>query len=148
LESFMSVLVTHSAPGLSAGFSPAFSQHAEATQVSKFAWQPDVQFNQIWQTNCCECAEAAQAALAVQAKNSTFTIAGSISVIERVYSQREKGLRRTLRAVRRRTQCASPSTRTAASTLSPSSSSSPCSHQASVTPPAAEPSTSPLWQAA
>ena len=78
-------------PGLGAGQSEAFQQRAEATQVTQLASQPDVQFNQICQTNCCECAEAAHAALAVQAKNRTFTISGAISDLERVYfAERER----------------------------------------------------------
>ncbi len=93
-------------PGLSAGLSQAYLQHAEATQVSELASQPDVQFNQICQTNCCECAEAAHAALAVQAKNRTFTIAGNISVLERVYfAERERAAENSQSFAEKNTVC-------------------------------------------
>jgi hypothetical protein len=78
-------------PGLGAGISQGYKQHAEASQVTELNAVPDTQFNQICQTNCCECAESAHAALAIQAKNRTFTIQGAISVLERVYlAERER----------------------------------------------------------
>jgi hypothetical protein len=89
-------------PGLGAGISKGYKQHAEARQVTELNAVPDTQLNQIWQTNCCECAESADAALAIQAKNRTFTIQGSISVLERVYLA-ERELPRTPRASPRMT---------------------------------------------
>lgn len=78
-------------PGLGAGLAQGFEQRAEATQVSQLSAVPDTGYSQICQSNCCECAEAAHAALAVQAKNRTFTIQGAISVLERVYfAERER----------------------------------------------------------
>jgi hypothetical protein len=78
-------------PGLGAGISQGYKQHAEASQVTELNAVPDTQYNQICQTNCCECAESAHAALAIQAKNRTFTIQGAISVLERVYlAERER----------------------------------------------------------
>lgn len=41
-------------------------------------------YNQICQSNCCECAEAQQAATGAGSKNRTFTINGAITVIETV----------------------------------------------------------------
>ncbi len=64
----------HNLPGLGAGVAQGYKQYAEATQSQELQAVPDTQFNQICQTNCCECAEAAHAALAIQAKNRTFTI--------------------------------------------------------------------------
>jgi hypothetical protein len=52
-------------PGLGAGISQGYKQHAEASQVTELNAVPDTQFNQICQTNCCECAESAHAALAI-----------------------------------------------------------------------------------
>jgi len=52
---------------------------------------PDTAFSQFCQTNCCECAEAAHTALAVQRTNRTFEIRGKISVHEKVYfAERER----------------------------------------------------------
>lgn len=45
---------------------------------------PDTSFAQYCQSNCCECSESAHAAIACKAKNRTFEISGSISVLERV----------------------------------------------------------------
>jgi hypothetical protein len=93
-------------PGLGAGLSQSFQQKAEATQVSQLAAVPDTQLNQICQTNCCECAEAAHAALAVQAKNRTFTIEGSISVLERVYfAERERAAENSISESQKDTVC-------------------------------------------
>jgi hypothetical protein len=43
---------------------------------------PDTQFTQICQSNCCACEEEAHAAYSNAVKNRTFTISGSISVLE------------------------------------------------------------------
>lgn len=67
------------------------AQNIQAFQAVALTEVPDTAFNQICQTNCCECAESAEAAIAVQQKNRTFTINGSISVIEEVeYAERER----------------------------------------------------------
>lgn len=96
----------HTLPGLGAGLSQGYQQHAEATQVSELAAVPDTQYNQICQTNCCECAEAAHAALAVQAKNRTFTIQGAISVLERVYiAERERSAENSESVAEKQTVC-------------------------------------------
>jgi hypothetical protein len=93
-------------PGLGAGLSQSFQQKAEATQVSQLAAVPDTQLNQVCQTNCCECAEAAHAALAIQAKNRTFTIEGSISVLERVYfAERERAAENSVSESQKDTVC-------------------------------------------
>jgi len=63
----------------------------QALQAVALTEVPDTAFQQVCQTKCCECAESAQAAIAVQAKNRTFTISGSISVLEEVeFAQRER----------------------------------------------------------
>jgi hypothetical protein len=96
----------HTLPGLGAGLSQGYQQHAEATQVSELAAVPDTQYNQICQTNCCECAEAAHAALAIQAKNRTFTIQGAISVLERVYlAERERSAENSESVAEKQTVC-------------------------------------------
>lgn len=67
---------------------------------------PDRRFDQICQTNCCECAEAAHAALAIQAKNRTFTIQGAISVLERVYlAERERAAENSESFAQKETVC-------------------------------------------
>jgi len=43
---------------------------------------PDTQFSQICQSNCCACEEEAHASYQNEAKNRTFVIQGSISVLE------------------------------------------------------------------
>ncbi len=74
--------------------------------MSQLAAVPDTEFNQICQTNCCECAEAAHAALAVQAKNRTFTIQGNISVLERVYfAERERAAENSQSVAEKKTVC-------------------------------------------
>jgi len=93
-------------PGLGAGISQGYKQHAEASQVTELNAVPDTQFNQICQTNCCECAEAAHAALAIQAKNRTFTIQGAISVLERVYlAERERAAENSESFAEKQTVC-------------------------------------------
>lgn len=71
-------------PGLGAAQSQGLQQRVEASQVQTLQQVPDTSFSQICRSNCCECAEAAHAAIAQKAKNRTFTINGAISVIERV----------------------------------------------------------------
>lgn len=96
----------HQLPGLGAGLSQGYQQHVEATQVSELAATPDTEYNQICQTNCCECAEAAHAALAIQAKNRTFTIQGAISVLERVYlAERERSAENSESVSEKQTVC-------------------------------------------
>lgn len=74
--------------------------------MSSLAAVPDTQFNQICQTNCCECAEAQQAALAVSTKNRTFTIAGSINVYEQVYfAERENAAEESQSRSEKNTVC-------------------------------------------
>lgn len=93
-------------PGLGGGLSQSFQQRAEATQVSEVAAVPDTEFQQICQTNCCECAQAAHAALAVQAKNRTFTISGAISVLERVFlAERERAAEQAISEAEKNTVC-------------------------------------------
>ena len=96
----------HQLPGLGAGLSQGYQQHVEATQVQELAATPDTEYNQICQTNCCECAEAAHAALAIQAKNRTFTIQGAISVLERVYlAERERSAENSESVSEKQTVC-------------------------------------------
>lgn len=96
----------HNLPGLGAGVAQGYKQYAEATQSQELQAVPDVQFNQICQTNCCECAEAAHAALAIQAKNRTFTIQGAISVLERVYlAERERAAENSESFAEKQTVC-------------------------------------------
>jgi len=93
-------------PGLGAGLSQGFQQFAEARQVQSLSATPDTQFNEICQTNCCECAESAHAALAIQAKNRTFTIQGAISVLERVYfAERERAAEEAISHSEKDTVC-------------------------------------------
>ena len=93
-------------PGLGAGQSQGFQQFAEARQVQSLSAMPDTQFNEICQTNCCECAESAHAALAIQAKNRTFTIQGAISVLERVYfAERERAAEESVSKSEKDTVC-------------------------------------------
>lgn len=74
--------------------------------MSELAAVPDTQFNQFCQTNCCECAEAAHAALAVQAKNRVFNITGSISVLERVFfAERERAAEESISESQKETVC-------------------------------------------
>ena len=78
-------------PSLGGALSTAASSSVSAQQASSVRSTPDTGVRQICQTNCCECAESAHAALAVQAKNRTFTISGAISVLEQVYfAERER----------------------------------------------------------
>ena len=101
----------HQLPGLGAGLSQGYQQHVEATQVQELAATPDTEYNQICQTNCCECAEAAHAALAIQAKNRTFTIQGSISVLERVYlAERERAAENSESFAEKDTVCVTTNT--------------------------------------
>lgn len=69
---------------LGAGNLQAYQQNVQALQAIALTEVPDTAFQQVCQTTCCECAESAEAAIAVQAKNRTFTISGSISVLEEV----------------------------------------------------------------
>ena len=93
-------------PGLGAGLSQSYQQIAEASQVQSLSAVPDTQFNEICQTNCCECAESAHAALAIQAKNRTFTIQGAISVLERVYfAERERAAEESISRSEKDTVC-------------------------------------------
>jgi hypothetical protein len=93
-------------PGLGAGLSQGYQQHVEATQVQELAAVPDTQYNQICQSTCCECAEAAHAALAIQAKNRTFTIQGAISVLERVtLAERERSAENSESKSEKQTVC-------------------------------------------
>ncbi len=74
--------------------------------MSQLQAVPDTQFNQICQTECCECAEAQHAALAIQAKNRTFTIEGAISVLERVYyAERERAAEESQSKAEKDTVC-------------------------------------------
>ena len=98
-------------PGLGAGISQGYKQHAEASQVTELNAVPDTQYNQICQTNCCECAESAHAALAIQAKNRTFNIQGSISVLERVYiAERERAAENSESVAEKDTVCVTTNT--------------------------------------
>ena len=98
-------------PGLGSGISQGYKQHAEASQVTELSAIPDSQYNQICQTNCCECAESAHAALAIQAKNRTFQIQGSISVLERVYlAERERAAENSESFAEKDTVCVTTNT--------------------------------------
>ena len=67
---------------------------------------PDTHFRQICQTNCCDCAESARAALSIQAKNRTFTIQGSISVLERaLFAVRERAAEKSESFAQKDTVC-------------------------------------------
>lgn len=59
-------------------------------QSSLLTAVPDTQFTQICQSNCCACEEEVHASYDNAAKNRTFSIYGSISVLESV-SRREYG---------------------------------------------------------
>lgn len=69
-------------PGLGAGINEGFRTEAEAYQAQFLASTPDTQYSQICQSNCCACEEEVHAGYTNQKKNRTFTIAGSISVLE------------------------------------------------------------------
>ena len=69
-------------PGLGAGLNNGFRTEAEARQSEFLQSVPDTQYSQICQSNCCSCEEEAHASYANQQKNRTFTISGSISVLE------------------------------------------------------------------
>lgn len=71
-------------PGLGAGLSKGFAAHAEVSNVQNLQAVPDTQYNQICQSNCCECAESQQASTGNGSKNRTFTINGAITVVETV----------------------------------------------------------------
>ena len=69
-------------PGLGAGLNNGFKTEAQALQSEFLQSVPDTQFSQICQSNCCSCEEEAHAAISNAQKNRTFTISGSISVLE------------------------------------------------------------------
>ena len=82
---------------LGAGNLQAYQQNVQALQAVALTEVPDTAFQQVCQTECCECAESAEAAIAVQAKNRTFTISGSISVLEEVeYAQRQRAAEQSI----------------------------------------------------
>jgi hypothetical protein len=56
-------------------------------QESNLKIVADTQYSQICQSNCCECAEEAHSSVATQQKNRTFSISGSIQVLENLYLQ-------------------------------------------------------------
>jgi hypothetical protein len=74
-------------PGLGAGINQGQSEEATVVQQSLLSTVPDTQFSQICQSNCCECAEEAHSSFANQQKNRTFSISGSIQVLENLYLQ-------------------------------------------------------------
>eukprot|EP00347_Sterkiella_histriomuscorum_P014626 403360162 len=69
-------------PGLGAGLNTGYSQEALVLQQNLLSTVPDTQYSQICQSNCCACEEEAHASYANEAKNRTFVIQGSISVLE------------------------------------------------------------------
>lgn len=77
-------------PGLGSGHSNGFKTEAQALQSQFLESVPDTQYSQICQSNCCSCEEASHAGYTNARKNRTFTIAGSISVLETLRVQ-EKG---------------------------------------------------------
>ena len=77
-------------PGLHSALAEGFESRAEASQVATLKAIPDTEFKQICQSNCCECAEANHYAAAVALKNRTFSICGSINVIETLSFKEKK----------------------------------------------------------
>lgn len=69
-------------PGLGAGLNQGYSQEALVLQQNLLSSIPDTQYSQICQSNCCACEEEAHASYQNEAKNRTFVIQGSISVLE------------------------------------------------------------------
>ena len=69
-------------PGLGAGLNNRYNQAARVEQGQLVESVPDTQFTQICQSNCCACEEEAHAAYSNAVKNRTFSISGSISVLE------------------------------------------------------------------
>ena len=50
---------------------------------------PDTQYSQICQSNCCSCEEEAHAAYTNARNNRTFTLSGSISLLETLRVQEQ-----------------------------------------------------------
>lgn len=69
-------------PGLGAGQNQGYSQEALVLQQNLLSSVPDTQYSQICQSNCCACEQEAHASYQNEAKNRTFVIQGSISVLE------------------------------------------------------------------
>lgn len=76
-------------PGLGSGLNNGYRTEAEAIQAEFLASVPDTQYSQICQSNCCACEEEAHAGYTNARKNRTFTIAGSISVLETLRIQEQ-----------------------------------------------------------
>jgi hypothetical protein len=76
-------------PGLGAGLNGGFENRAEVLQAELLRSVPDTQYSQICQSNCCSCEEEAHAGYTNQRKNRTFTISGSISVLETLRVQEQ-----------------------------------------------------------
>ena len=74
-------------PPLGGAILQGFSQEAQALQSALLTSVPDTAFSQICQSNCCACESEAHASYSNLQKNRTFTIAGSISVIEQLQVQ-------------------------------------------------------------
>jgi hypothetical protein len=72
---------------LSSGILESGQEESSVLQTAFLSTVPDTQFTQICQSNCCECAEEAHSSFANQQKNRTFTISGSIQVLENLYLQ-------------------------------------------------------------
>jgi hypothetical protein len=71
-------------PCLGEGCYEGFAQQAVVCQEANLVCVPDTQYTQICQSECSECENEAHASCSVASKNRTFTISGSICVLETV----------------------------------------------------------------
>jgi hypothetical protein len=69
-------------PGLGLGTVESFNQQAVIFQEANLQSVPDTQYTQICQSECCECENEAHSSCSAASKNRTFTITGSICVLE------------------------------------------------------------------
>jgi hypothetical protein len=76
--------------GLGAGVNQGFTSSAQALSATVLTTVPDTEYDQICQSECCACEEEAHASYDKALKKRTFTINGSISVLETL-SAIEKG---------------------------------------------------------
>jgi hypothetical protein len=76
-------------PGLGAGLENGGEERVVALRGEYLKSSPDTQYSQICQSNCCSCEEEAHAAYTNARKNRTFTISGSISVLETLRVQEQ-----------------------------------------------------------
>jgi hypothetical protein len=76
--------------GLGSGVNQGFTSSAQALSATVLTTVPDTEYDQICQSECCACEEEAHASYDKALKKRTFTINGSISVLETL-SAIEKG---------------------------------------------------------